>query len=388
MKTVTKALPTGNISTVFDHPTEDELNIINTRTQREFKANELYVITVHLANNDKDKVNDVMSDTFLEEFAQLAQANNLPGQLNHNEDVKETWANIFEAHIEENEGRKEIVGRAYVVANDDNRKLLDKIEAGTIGNISISFNGEGEALGTDAYLWTHCETAREFSIVVCPCQDNTGISKELDAGASQQLSASNIETANNKSNGGKRMKAIDRFKALVRKSMDGVENPDSIEISPSLLPLLDDPERELSDTEVELQEEIDRLKAELAEQKSCYEAKIKELEDQLNAQGTEAAEQEEAAIDAILDTEIEKLNPLTPTVKSNMLRDIDRSQLKLNAGKVEGLDEQIANITKSYEGLFGKKETTPVKKSAPFTTVSTKKTATKKSFDEACQSLR
>lgn len=184
------------------------------------------------------------------------------------------------------------------------------------------------------------------------------------------------------------MKAIDRFKALVRKSMDGVENPDSIEISPSLLPLLDDPERELSDTEVELQEEIDRLKAELAEQKSCYEAKIKELEDQLNAQGTEAAEQEEAAIDAILDTEIEKLNPLTPTVKSNMLRDIDRSQLKLNAGKVEGLDEQIANITKSYEGLFGKKETTPVKKSAPFTTVSTKKTTTKKSFDEACQSFR
>ena len=71
MKTVTKALPTGNISTVFDHPTEDELNIINTRTQREFKADELYVITVHLANNDKDK-----SKQFLNFFERNEQQRN------------------------------------------------------------------------------------------------------------------------------------------------------------------------------------------------------------------------------------------------------------------------------------------------------------------------
>ena len=387
MKKVTKALPTGNISTVFDHPTDEELNIINTRTQREFTAEELYVITIHLANDDKDKVGDIMTETFLTEFAELAQANNLPGQLNHNEDVKETWANIFEAHVEENNGRKEIVGRAYVVANDDNKKLLDKIESGTIGSISISFNGEGEPIGMDSFLWTHCETAREFSIVVCPCQDNTGITKDLDAGASQQPSASNKDTDNKKSNGGKKMKAIERFKALVRKSMENAENPENIEITPDMMPLLDDPDRELSEHEIELQEEVDRLKAELEEQKGCYEAKIKELQEQLDAQGAAAEEQEGAAIDAILDTEIEKLNPLTPTVKSNMLRDIDRSQLKLNAGQVEGLTDQIENIKKSYEGLFGEKSQAPTKKSAPFTTVSTKKTVTKKSFDEACKNF-
>lgn len=180
------------------------------------------------------------------------------------------------------------------------------------------------------------------------------------------------------------MKAIDRFKALIKKSMDEAGDASAVEITPSLLPLLEDPDHEMNDIEIALQEENEQLKAELAACKEEYEAKIKELEDKLTAQDDEAKKTEEEAIDTLVDAEVEKLNPLTPTVKSNMLRDIDRAQLRLNAGKVEGLTEQLETIKKSYDGLFGKKEPTDQKK--PFMSVSVKKAATKPaSFQEACQ---
>lgn len=384
MNATIKSLPTGSISTVFEHPTAEELAVINTRTKREYTADELIVLTVHLCNNSKDKVDEIMSDTFLEEFAQQAAENNLPGQLNHIEDVKETWANIFEAHVVEEDGRKAVEGRAYVVLNTKTQELLDKLEAGTIGNISISFNGEGQPYG-DAYIWEHCLCAREFSIVVCPCQDNTGISKELNSSESQHPSEIAIDTQKNNANGGKkRMKAIDHIKALVKKSMDEA-TVDMTEVASSLMPLLEDPDRELSEYELKLTEELEQEKACHKSDVDALNAKIAELEAKLAEQGTQAEEQEAAAIDALLDAEVEKLNPLTPTVKSNMLRDIDRSKLRLTAGKVEGLTEQMEIISKSYEGLFGQKETTHEKKTGPFTTVSKTKTQTRRSFDDACQ---
>lgn len=385
MNNILKSLPTGTISSVYRHPTNDELATINTRTQREYTADELYVLTVHLCNSQKDKVNDIMTDTFLEEFAARAQANNLPGQLNHNEDVKETWANIFEAHVEEVADYKEIVGLAYVVINDDNQKLLNKIEAGTIGNISVSFNGQGTQVG-DTYIWEHCDEAREFSLVVVPCQEDAYITKDHSTVTTPQSTVDDKAVSNNDTNntGGKRMKAIDRFKALIKKSMDEAGDTSAVEITPSLLPLLEDPDHEMSDIEIALQEENEQLKAELAACKEEYEAKIKELEDKLTEHDDEAKKTEEEAIDTLVDAEVDKLNPLTPTVKSNMLRDIDRAQLRLNAGKVEGLTEQLEAIKKSYDGLFGKKESTEQKK--PFMSVSVKKTQTKAaSFKEACQ---
>lgn len=388
MNNTVKSLPLGKIESVFSHPTAEELAVINTRTKREYSADELVVLTVHLCNSDKDKVDEIMSDTFLEEFAQQAMDNNLPGQLNHIEDVKDTWANIFEAHVVDEEGRKAVQGRAYVVLNDKTQEILDKLEAGTIGNISVSFNGQGEPYG-DSFIWQHCLCAREFSIVVCPCQDNTGVSKELNSQESQHPTEIAIETKNNTTNGGKRrMKSIDRFKALIKKSMDeaGAITADA-ETASSLMNLLEEPDRELSEYEMQLAEELEQEKACHKSDVDALNAKIAELEAQLAEMGAQADEQETAAIDTLLDAEVEKLNPLTPTVKSNMLRDIDRSKLRLTAGKVEGLTEQMEIISKSYEGLFGKKEQTPEKKTAPFATVSHKKAPTKRSFDEACQTL-
>ena len=41
-----------------------------------------------------------------------------------------------------------------------------------------------------------------------------------------------------------------------------------------------------------------------------------------------------------------------------MLRDIDRTNLKVENGKVTGLDEAIEAISKKYDGLYGKKIST------------------------------
>ena len=361
---------TGSIETTFAHPSDEELAIINTRTQREFTAEELYVLTVHMCNNIMDKTSEVMDETFLNEFAAQAQENNLAGQLNHTLDVRETWANIFEAHVEKVKDYLEVVGRAYVLNTEENVELLKKIEAGSIGGISIQFDSEYE-LVDGVIHHTHCVFAREFSLVVTPCLYNTGITKELPANTVPDGEAEVIDTTNTQKNGGHKMKFLNFFikqaKACPATKSDADETVYSI--PESVLDGLEneDLDRDMTEQEIALSEEIDRLKAELAEK----DAKIEELTAQLEAAGKERETVESDAINAILDEEVEKMFPGCEAVaKDSILKSLDRSKFTLKDGKLEDAESQLEAVKKSWEPVLQKTNT--VKKS--FTTVSHKAT--------------
>jgi chromosome segregation ATPase len=102
----------------------------------------------------------------------------------------------------------------------------------------------------------------------------------------------------------------------------------------------------------DLKDEIERLKAELeqkdAELKACKEA----AEEQVK-------EAETAAIEEALKACVDKACPMNQTVAEDMLKSFDRSQLSMDAGVIKGLDEQEAAVLKRYEGLYGKKFSTP-----------------------------
>lgn len=375
MDLMKKSLDITTDMSTFRHPTDDELAIINTRTQREFTADEMYVLTVHLYNNIQDRAGDKATDDFLSEVALLAADHNLPGIFDHNEKAAETWANIFEAQVVDTGAYKEVVAKAYVAITDDTKKILEKIESGAISGVSLSFYpSETECIDGVNYL-KHCAELREFSLVVAPCLYNAFVSKslptDLNSPTSQQSSEKDKTTCNKNNTGGTRMTNIEYFKKLMTKSTENAE---------SLLPLLDNPDAEVSEAEIALQEENDRLKAENDE----FKAKIAELEEKLAAADDDAAAAEGEAIETMLDAEIDKMNPEDPVVKSHMLADIDRTKLVLKDGKVEGLTEQLELVKKSWDGHFGKEQ--PVQKK-PFMTVSTKKTQAKTNFFDACKNV-
>lgn len=390
MAKVLKSLQTGRVSTMFEQPTDDELAIINSRALRPFDASELVCLTVHVANNLKDKVCDILSDNFMYQFAEQAAANNLKGQLNHSEDVTETWANIFKAQVVLiDETTKEIEARAYVVLNDDTRKILDKIEAGVIGDISISFNGEGHYDNNNGtFVWDECTVAREWSLVVCPCQSGTGISKDLN-GKSATVEDKVTDVL---SNGGKSMKKKDYFLSKLFKRLKSAPADSSEEIS-QLIDSIESSEEndEFTQEDIEallkerddLKDEIERLKAELAERdaelKACKEA----AEEQIK-------EAETAAIEEALKACVDKACPMNQTVAEDMLKSFDRSQLSMDAGVIKGLDEQEAAVLKRYEGLYGKKFSTPsASKELPKVSFGKKVdvTNTKKSFNDRVNAM-
>lgn len=392
MPKVIKSLQLGKVSSIFEHPTEDELSIINERALKTFIADELICLTVHICNNMKDKIGDVLSDNFMNQFASMAAETNLKGQLNHSEDVKETWANIFKAEVVDlDENVKEISARAYVVINEDNQKILDKIEAGSIGDISISFNGEGHPVG-DMFIWDECTAAREWSLVVCPCQSGTGISKELDLNDNPAVIKDKQTPAN--TNGGKLMKKKDFALARLfgRIKSAPADNGSTEDVS-SLIDVIrtTDPEDEVDPKDIEallqeneqLRAEIDKLRAELnekdAELKACKEAADEQV-----------ANAEQAAIDKALQAVIDKACPLNQTVAEDMMKSFDRSQLSLEGNEIKGLAEQEAAVLKRYEGLYGKQTSTPaVSKDLPKVSLGKRKEPDniKKSFNDRVNAM-
>lgn len=387
MALVIKSLTTGKISSVFQPPTDEELEIINSRTLRPFSKDEIVCLTVHMANNQTDKVKDVLSEQFLQEFAELA-SENLKGQLDHSESVSQTWSNIFTAQVVDlPNGIKEVEGRAYVVLNEDNKKILDKIESGTIGEISISFNGTGHQEG-DVYIWDHCECAREFSLVVCPCQFNTGVSKELKG---QSATFEHKDTTNKTlSPGGGTMKKKDYIFSKLRKIV-AKSAPD--DRKDEIGELLDAVENADSEAEVDAQDiesliaENDSLKAEIERLKAELEQKDEELKACKADAEAKVAEAEETAIDEAIKSFVQKSHPINATVAEDMIKNFDRTKLSFDHATktINGLQEASQACLKRYDGLCSKKFTAPfVSKDRPKATEVKKEKIDKQGALAAC----
>ena len=355
----------------------DDILKINELGRTALTEDDLYVFNLRACDGSTDRVADRMSDTFLQQFADRINAKSIPLLKDHDWSADKQIGRVYKASVETDEnGVKFVKATAYTLKS--NTELVEKIEAGILKELSVSFDGlatcsicgepmekdwegrghcKNQHIAGETYedkqcesILTECTDVYEVSIVAVPCQPNASIIKKLnqsETAPERQASASEDNTSTN--NGGTTMKkgllALLKFGAKnksaeqpdeqVTELIDILGNPDAAEaeVTPEEIQALVEENEELKKRNAELEEEL----------KACKEAAAEQT-----------AEAESAAINSVLDTEVDKLCPLTPTVKENMLRDIDRKELKLVDGKVDGLDAAIEAVSKKYEGLFGK----------------------------------
>lgn len=183
--------------------TDDELELINTYTRRNLSADEVYVFSVVLCDNDIDRDNERFTVESLFALEKLFVGKT--GIIDHNPSAKNQTARIFSCGVEAVSGMKTKTGddyfrlkaRAYMPKSEGNREVITAIDSGIIKEVSVgcavektvcsicgedmercvhrrgeSYGGKiccGELLNPyDAYEW---------SFVAVPAQKNAGVTK-------------------------------------------------------------------------------------------------------------------------------------------------------------------------------------------------------------------
>ncbi len=183
----------------------DEMVLVNTYSRRELSADEVYLFTVALCDNDIDRDNERFTVESLFELEKLFVGKT--GIIDHDPTAKNQKARIISCKVESVEGKTTALGdalfrltaRAYIRRTEANKELIEAIEAGIVKEVSVGcsventlcsicrndmrsplcnhikgreYNGErcyGELCApTDAY---------EFSFVAVPAQRAAGVIK-------------------------------------------------------------------------------------------------------------------------------------------------------------------------------------------------------------------
>ncbi|MBQ4129720.1 MAG: hypothetical protein IJD68_08145 [Ruminococcus sp.] len=183
----------------------EDLQLINQYTRRELSADEVYVFSVVLCDNDIDRDFERFTVESLFELEKLFVGKT--GIFDHNPSAKNQSARIFSCKVEALENRKtktgddyfRLVARAYLPKSEKNKELILALDSGITKEVSVGcavketlcsicsqdmhttschhtkgqeYNGKlcyGELTGVyDAY---------EFSFVAVPAQKNAGVIK-------------------------------------------------------------------------------------------------------------------------------------------------------------------------------------------------------------------
>lgn len=187
-----------------------EMALINRYARRELSAEEVYLFTVALCDNDIDRDNERFTVEALFELEELFVGKT--GIIDHNPTAKNQKARIISCKVESVDGETTSLGdqlfrltaRAYILRTEGNAELIEAIEAGIVKEVSVGcsmghtvcsvcrndmrspmcnhqkgkeYNGEmcyGEL--------TEAKDAYEFSFVAVPAQRAAGVikSKEKD----------------------------------------------------------------------------------------------------------------------------------------------------------------------------------------------------------------
>lgn len=374
-----------------------DIDLINKFSKAELTPEEVYAFKIRMCDGLADRVDDEMTNDFLSEFATLVNEKSIPLLKDHCWSVECQLGRIYKAEVaEDEEGVSFVKGYAYVLASDT--ELVDKIKAGIFKEVSVAFDGEGvcsicgepmekdydgrgycksgHRAGVDdcVTLLTHCKDVYELSFVSVPCQPKAAVIKKFNISEQAPERQASVPTDETKTTGGNKMKkgllGLLKLKAVSKAAED--EQPSELI---DAIADIENADEDLTDEDIE---KLVTENAELKQKNEELEAKVAELEKKIEDAEAEAdaaaAEAEQAAVDTIVDAEIEKLCPINASIKEHMLRDIDKSALKLVDGQVEGLTEAIEALTKSYEGLYGKKASTVPESKDTLTPSTTKET--------------
>lgn len=187
-----------------------QLEKINKFTRRELTADEVYIFSVILCDNEIDRDCERFSDTALEELKKLFVGRT--GIFDHDPKSSKQSARIFDTELvtdfsrttKNGEVYKYLKGHVYMVRTDDNRSLISEIDGGIKKEVSISCTASERycsVCGCDrtknncthirgkVYNGKLCHTvlsgitdAYEWSFVAVPAQVNAGVTKRFSDG--------------------------------------------------------------------------------------------------------------------------------------------------------------------------------------------------------------
>ncbi|MFR5875374.1 MAG: hypothetical protein ACLUFN_02665 [Eubacterium sp.] len=187
----------------------EDMKKINCYSRRELKIEELYIFTATLCTNDIDRDFEKFSVEALNQMAQLFLGKTCIED--HSMKSSNQKARIFDTYVERQEGIFTddgeplycLKGRAYMLNNDDNKTLIDEIDAGIKKEVSVSCS-MGSSIcsicgrdrktercnhisgrkygGKLCYsILSDAKDAYELSFVAVPAQKDAGVTKSFKA---------------------------------------------------------------------------------------------------------------------------------------------------------------------------------------------------------------
>ncbi|MGN0661372.1 MAG: hypothetical protein ACI4JX_06590 [Oscillospiraceae bacterium] len=185
--------------------TDELLKKLNGFTRREHTADEVYVFSVVLCDNEIDRDGERFSEAALRKMAELFVGTT--GVFDHNPSSANQTARIFDTECVTDESKKASHGEpymyvkalAYMVKTDKNADLIKEIEGGIKKEVSVSCSvakqtcsvcgkdlraGRCDHRNGKSYAGVMCCTvldeptdAYEWSFVAVPAQRNAGVTK-------------------------------------------------------------------------------------------------------------------------------------------------------------------------------------------------------------------
>ena len=183
-----------------------QLEKINKYTRRPLSADEVYIFSVILCDNDIDRDGERFSEKALEQLGGLFVGRT--GIFDHDAKSSKQSARIFDTELKEDSSRttkngdtyRYLTGYAYMVRTDDNKSLIAEIDGGIKKEVSVSCSASRRicsVCGSDKaktgcthvkgreYGGRVCHTvldditdAYEWSFVAVPAQVNAGVTKQ------------------------------------------------------------------------------------------------------------------------------------------------------------------------------------------------------------------
>ena len=181
-------------------PDAEQLAKINRQAKSPLGAEEVYVFSVRLCDDQPDRDFERFQTEALEALAPMFVGKT--GIVDHAWSSEKQVARIFEAGVEYEDGAAYLKAWAYILRGEKTAELIREIEAGIKREVSVGCamgksicsvcgaeygscgHRKGESYGGQTCVAVLCEPvdAYEFSFVAVPAQKDAGVLKRLGGG--------------------------------------------------------------------------------------------------------------------------------------------------------------------------------------------------------------
>ncbi len=190
-------------------PDAEQLEKINRQAKSPLKAEEVYVFSVRLCDDQPDRDHERFSTEALKALAPMFVGKT--GIVDHAWSSEKQVARIFEAGVEYGDGCAFLKAWAYILRGEKTQEIIREIEAGIKKEVSVGCamrrsicsicgadygsceHRKGESYGgqTCVAVLGEPEDAYEFSFVAVPAQKQAGVLKRLGGGG--EMPAAELE---------------------------------------------------------------------------------------------------------------------------------------------------------------------------------------------------